>query len=1147
MKKFATAFSFVLFTILSFAQNNPCATDHAHKRLLDKDPSYGVIRAQLESELQNFLAQQSFNKSTEDTLTVPLVVHVYHLGEAIGSGTNISDAQIQSAVDNLNVAYSAAGGLETNIRFALAKRDPDCNTTTGIIRTDASGESDYSTNGMTYSNENILKALSKWDNSKYYNIWVVSEINGNNGGAGTQGYAYYPGASSAVDGTVILHNAFGYDPTGALGYNLKSYTDENKTTIHELGHGLNLKHTFQGDDSNDDGIADQCPADTNCNTGDCVADTDPHQRHASVCPDGTNSCTGGPDSNIVHNHMNYSNCRNEFTQGQKDRMRAALLTQRPGLINTLATVEISDSPPIASTCNTSTSNQGNFPIGVYGLTLADINSSTERGYFDGFNNDLSCLYSTELDSNTLYNLTVTTGGTYGEDVKVFIDWNNDGDFDDTSEEVYSDNKTTNDNNPTHIGSFTTPSWAVKGTELRVRVISDYYSVGTITSCGSLTYGQSEDYAVYFQTPASPPVTPPVAGFNSVDTQICARSTAQFTDNSTGTVTSRTWVVYSLTDTLTSNGTNPSFQLDNAGTYSVVLYVSNSGGSDTLFVPNFITVHGEPSVSVATVNETCLGSSDGSATANPSGNSPFSYLWDPGASSQTTQQAGSLSPGTYTVTVTDANNCTNSAFGVVSKDSCSSVDTTSLVICGQTISDVGVYLYCAPRANVTQYQWKVENAGISYSRTYVHSSPTSNYLRLGWLGDVSYGTTYQVSVRVEQDGQWGNYGRECDITVGSMPTTKIVDAQCGSSVSNLGDYIYCDQIVGAEAYEWEITNAGLGYNRTYESSSMYLRLGWFGDISYGETYDIRVRARVNGSWGSYGSSCAITTAGSVPNTKLRDGQCGSTISSIGEYLYADAIGGATAYQWRISNVGLAYSREYTPSNTIGYFRLGWLGDISYGETYDVEVRAQVNGVWGNYGSVCQVTTGTGIPSTKMEDAYCNQTLGSIVQLTYADAVVGATNYEFLIENDGLAYSRSYTSSSSLFRFGWLGDIVSGVTYDVSVRATVNGQTGNYGTVCEVTMPAGKKEHQTGFVDLGSNSLLVYPNPAKDQLNIQIGEEKAHYIEIFDVRGKKVYSKPLTNEQQLIQLSTEEWGIISGLYFVQVYSREGVMNQKILIKK
>jgi photosystem II stability/assembly factor-like uncharacterized protein len=59
------------------------------------------------------------------------------------------------------------------------------------------------------------------------------------------------------------------------------------------------------------------------------------------------------------------------------------------------------------------------------------------------------------------------------------------------------------------------------------------------------------------------------------------------------------------------------------------------------------------------NTSCLNTCDGSAEAEPSGGtSPYSYQWDD-AMAQTTMIVTGLCPGNYSVTVTDANGCTNS--------------------------------------------------------------------------------------------------------------------------------------------------------------------------------------------------------------------------------------------------------------------------------------------------------------------------------------------------------------------------------------------------------------------------------------------------------------------------------------------------------
>lgn len=333
-KRANTLLSFVIFLTAFtsiFAQSNApallgekCLSDFRHKELLQNDPSYVLARQQEEQFYQNFLKTGIPSKAVA---TIPVVVHVMHIGEAIGTGTNISNAQIQSAINNLNDAFGGTGGyntVNTNIQFCLAQRDPSNNSTTGINRVNASSNSDYATNGISSANEVSIKAMSKWDKTKYYNIWIVYKIDGSNG-AGTQGYAYFPGAGSSTDGAVILANAFGFDPSGSLGYNLKSYTRRNGTATHEIGHAFSLYHTFQGD-----GSGGNCPTDSDCGTnGDCVSDTPKHKRSNSDCPANstTNPCQAGSTAlDFVHNFMDYSSetCGYQFSAGQSTRMNATV-------------------------------------------------------------------------------------------------------------------------------------------------------------------------------------------------------------------------------------------------------------------------------------------------------------------------------------------------------------------------------------------------------------------------------------------------------------------------------------------------------------------------------------------------------------------------------------------------------------------------------------------------------------------------------------------------------------------------------------------------------------------------------------------------------------------------------------------------------
>ena len=311
------------------AQNElpPCGTDE----LITRNP---FLR------LQRISCAPEINLDTAQVLTIPIVVHVVHLGEGIGVETNISDEQILSMVDNLNHRFrrdinaltsltdvydedELSLALDSKIQFCLASRDPDNNPTDGILRHDGSG---LTYNGESYAEDGISTGLGGgidqailktiigcWDTSKYFNFWIVSEINGNNGGSGTQGVSYLgPTGNNCLYGPVCLYNVVGTVGT------LKSGRDLNATMTHEIGHAFGLYHTFNGG----------CQSTSTCTNGDFIADTPATNGNSGCTP--SSNC---PDA-MVENYMDYTsqNCKIAFTQNQIETMRDQIWTQLPGLV-----------------------------------------------------------------------------------------------------------------------------------------------------------------------------------------------------------------------------------------------------------------------------------------------------------------------------------------------------------------------------------------------------------------------------------------------------------------------------------------------------------------------------------------------------------------------------------------------------------------------------------------------------------------------------------------------------------------------------------------------------------------------------------------------------------------------------------------------
>ncbi|MCB0464568.1 MAG: M4 family metallopeptidase [Aequorivita sp.] len=136
------------------------------------------------------------------------------------------------------------------------------------------------------------------------------------------------------------------------------------------------------------------------------------------------------------------------------------------------------------------SSQGNNTNDEYidRVQLGSINNLS--GNNGGYANFTSI--STTLSKGSSNTITITpkwTGTVYREAYRVWIDYNQDGDFNDSGEQVYSRSRTTSSN---ISGSFSVPSSALNGAT-RMRVSMKYNA--NPSSCETFTYGEVEDYTV----------------------------------------------------------------------------------------------------------------------------------------------------------------------------------------------------------------------------------------------------------------------------------------------------------------------------------------------------------------------------------------------------------------------------------------------------------------------------------------------------------------------------------------------------------------------------------------------------------------------------------------------------------------------------
>ena len=462
------------------AQKRACATTDVLQAQLAADPGLAARMADINNQAVVFAAKnasQAQRGTAAITVTIPVVVHVLYNA----ASENISDAQIASQIAVLNEDFhkmnadytktpSAFAGLvaDAGIQFVLAKRTPSGVATTGIERK----SSTITTWGTAEKIKKVSTGgLDAWNSSQYLNLWVGTI------GGGILGYAQFPGGAAATDGVVISPVYFGRTGTVTAPFNL------GRTGSHEVGHWLNLNHIW-----GDDGTA--------CTGTDNVSDT-PNQADESygkpTFPQV--SCSNGPNGDMFMNYMDYTDdaAMYMFSTGQSSRMnalfatggaRASLLTSQGGVAPGGGTTP----PPTTVTYCASKGTSVAYEY-VDLVQLGSINraSGADAGYYNG------TASTTTVAAGSAQTISLSAGfaGTaYSEYFKVYIDYNQNGVFTDAGELVV--NAAASSAATTRSFGFTVPASAKSGnTRLRV-VLSD---ASATTSCGTYSYGETEDYTL----------------------------------------------------------------------------------------------------------------------------------------------------------------------------------------------------------------------------------------------------------------------------------------------------------------------------------------------------------------------------------------------------------------------------------------------------------------------------------------------------------------------------------------------------------------------------------------------------------------------------------------------------------------------------
>lgn len=279
---------------------------------------------------------QTNGKSQIVNYTIPIIVHVVHFGEAVGTFPNVDSNQIYSQLTVLNNDFAGTGlnignvpavfsnlVANTGIKFCFATKNPNgaALTERGIDRINAQTNAwqNPTTATLNIQNyiENTVKLNSIWDPVRYLNIWISDRPPSST----ISSYATYPAGTNLSGliggsiGTAVNDGIWIWTKNFGTVGTILAPRDKGRTATQEIGHWLGLRNIW-GDGNCLSDYCNDTPWSKQENTG-CLT----HPVYIDRC-----GVSQSPNGEMFMNFMDGTDdiCKNMFTIGQSIRMQTAM-------------------------------------------------------------------------------------------------------------------------------------------------------------------------------------------------------------------------------------------------------------------------------------------------------------------------------------------------------------------------------------------------------------------------------------------------------------------------------------------------------------------------------------------------------------------------------------------------------------------------------------------------------------------------------------------------------------------------------------------------------------------------------------------------------------------------------------------------------
>lgn len=520
---------------------------------------------------------------------------------------------------------------------------------------------------------------------------------------------------------------------------------------------------------------------------------------------------------------------------------------------------------------------------------------------------------------------------------------------------------------------------------------------------------------------------------------------------------------------------------------------------------------EPSVLTHTItskNITCLGLTNGSATVTASGGTaPYSYLWSNAANTST---ISGLTAGVYTHTLTDDNGCTSVTTTTITEPATLLVPQSSIstsIACNGQLAVVSVTATGgdAPYSGVGTFSVPAgaqtftvtDNNGCALT-TSLNITEPSAIAPLSSLTSTILCNGGNAVVTVTATGGTGVLSGLGDYTVtAGVQTFTVTDANSCSvtttvNVTEPAALVASStftSLCGSSSASVEVSATG--------GTGAYTGIGTFTATAGAYTYTV-----------TDANSCSNTTTITVTtNTAVSTFSTGMTAAS--------CFGKADASAWVNPVISQPTETPFTYTWTPSAANTRTITNIAAG-VYTVDITA-ANG--------CAYTRTVDVkqPAVLMLDMQVSPSTTICPATTTTLSVSGASTYTWSTgsNNPKIVVTPTITTDYTVTGTSFLGCTVMSTVSIVTSTATC-----------------------LGVNELDNASVLVYPNPASDNINVQLSSHINNAIfEVIDALGKVVMTVKMDHISNTVNIST----LNSGVYFYQIKTGNRVIATQKLIKE